>query len=87
MAQAWVPVFFAASRYLRYKSFDMVWGYGPPRRSPQNQFFERLNLRCQCFLISAQHFLEMINVVVISRVPPPRDPLKTDPPKINFLLP
>ena len=26
MAQARVPVFFAVSRYLRYKYFDVVWG-------------------------------------------------------------
>ena len=56
MAQAQVPVFFAVTRYLRYKYFGVVWGYGPD--PPQNQFFERLNLRCQCFLISAVDILE-----------------------------
>ena len=29
MAQARVPVFFAVSRYLRYKYFDVVWGMAP----------------------------------------------------------
>ena len=59
MAQARVPVFLAVSRYLRYKYFDVVWGYRPPRGSPQNQSFERLNFWCQCFLMSALHILEM----------------------------
>ena len=60
MAQARVPVFFAVSRYLRHKYFAVVWGYRPARGSPpQNQFFEQLNLRCQCFLISAVDILEM----------------------------
>ena len=58
MAQARVPVFYAVNRYLRYKYFDVVWGYGPIGDPPQNQFFERLNLRCQCFLISAVDILE-----------------------------
>ena len=39
MAQARVPVFFAVSRYLRYKYFDVVWGYHPPRGSPQKPIF------------------------------------------------
>ena len=30
MAQARVPVFFAVNRYLRYKYFDVIWGYRPP---------------------------------------------------------
>ena len=58
MAQARVPVFFAVSRYLRYKSFGVVWGITPFGDPIQNQFFERLNLRCQCFLISAVDILE-----------------------------
>ena len=62
MAQARVPVFFAISRYLRYNYFDVVWVYRPLGDSPQNQFFERLNLRCQCFLISAVDILE-INIL------------------------
>ena len=58
MAQARVPVFFAVRRYLRYKYFDMIWEYRPPRGSPQDQFFERLNLQCQCYLISAADILK-----------------------------
>ena len=34
-------------------------GIAPLRDPPQNQFFEGLNLRCQCFLISAVDILEM----------------------------
>ena len=60
MAQARVPVFFAVSRYLRYKYFDVVWVYRPLGDSPQNQSFERLNFWCQCSLISAVDMLEMI---------------------------
>ena len=52
-------MFFAVSGYLRYKHFDVVWGYRPLGDPPQNQSFERLNLRCQCFLISAVDMLEM----------------------------
>ena len=59
MAQARVPVVFTVSGYLRYKHFDVVWGYRPPRGSPPNQSFEWLNLRCQYFLISAVDMLEM----------------------------
>ena len=39
MAQARVPMFFAVSRYLRGKYFDVVWGYRPSG-IPQNQSFE-----------------------------------------------
>ena len=59
MALAKVPVFFAVRRYLRYKHFDVVWGYRPPWGSSQIKSFERLNLRCQCFLIPAVDILEM----------------------------
>ena len=58
MAQARVLVFFAVSRYLKYKYFGVVWGMAPLEDPPQNQFFERLNLRCQCFLISEVDILE-----------------------------
>ena len=58
MAQARVPVFFAVSRYLRYKYFDVVWGITPLGDPPKNQSFERLNLQCQCFLISMVDILE-----------------------------
>ena len=49
------PVFFDISSYLREKYFYVIWGYHPPQEpkwTPQNQFFARLNLTCQCFLIS-----------------------------------
>ena len=59
MAQARVPVLFAVSRYLRYKHFDVVRGYRPPRELPQNQSFERLHLRCQFFFdISSRCFVD-----------------------------
>ena len=39
------------------KYFDIVWGCHPPgtplNGPPKNQFFERLNLECRCFMISA----------------------------------
>ena len=57
MAQVRVPVFFALSRYLTDKYFDVLWGYGLPWEFPQIQLFERLHLRCQCFLISAVDIL------------------------------
>ena len=46
--------FFDISTYLREKYFNVIWGYlflrePPQNETPQNQFFERLNLRCQCF--------------------------------------
>ena len=51
--------FFAISRYLTDKYFDIVWGCHPPGYPPngpiKNQFFERLNLGCYFFLISADH--------------------------------
>ena len=57
MAQARVLVVFAISRYLTDKYFAIVWGATPPgtppNELPKNQFFERLNLECQCFMISA----------------------------------
>ena len=40
MAEARVPVFFAVSRYLTYKYFDVVWRYRPPWGHPQNQSFD-----------------------------------------------
>ena len=43
--------FFAISRYLTEKYFDIVWGCHLPG-DPQKQFFERLNLECQCFMIA-----------------------------------
>ena len=56
MAQARVLLFFDISRYLTQKYFDIVWGCHPPgdpsNGPPKNQFFERLNLECQCFMIS-----------------------------------
>ena len=77
-----MPVFFAVSRYLRYKYFDVVWGHDPPRGSPQNQFFEQLNLRCQCFLISAVDILE-INISTLFGGANPQGP-PNRPPEINF---
>ena len=46
--------FFDISPNLREKYFDVVWGYHllrvpPPNGTLKNQFFERLNLRWQCF--------------------------------------
>ena len=56
-AQARMLLFFDISRYLTDKYFDIVWGCHPPRTPPngppKNQFFEQLNLECQCFMISA----------------------------------
>ena len=46
-------MFYDISRYLTDKYFDIVWGATPPNGPPKNEFFERLNLECQCFMISA----------------------------------
>ena len=60
-AQLRVPVCFDISRDLIDKYFGIVWGCHPPPppppRGPSNgpfkyQFFEWLNLPCQCFMIS-----------------------------------
>ena len=56
MAQARVLLFFDISRYLIDKYFDIVWGatpQGPPQMDPQKSIFERFELGCQCFMISA----------------------------------
>ena len=57
MAQARVLLFFDISRYLTDNYFDIVWGchppWGPRNGLPKNQIFERLNLECQCFMMSA----------------------------------
>ena len=48
-------MFYDIRRYLTDEHFDVVWGAtprGPPKWTPQNQVFERLNLECQCFMIS-----------------------------------
>ena len=87
MTQARVPVFFAVSRFLRYKYFDVVWGYGPLGVPPQNQSFERLNFWCQCFLISAVDILEMNILTYCSLgVPAPQGPPKTNPPEKSLFL-
>ena len=58
MTQLRVPVCFDISRYLTDKYFDIAWGCHTPGDSPkwipQNQFLLRLNLGCQCFMISAE---------------------------------
>ena len=54
MAQFKVQVCYDISRYLTDKYFDIVWGaipQGPLKWTPKNQFFERLNLRCQSVMI------------------------------------
>ena len=50
---------------------------------PQNQFFERLNLRCQYFLISAVDILETNTLTYIGGAAL-RGPPKTDPRKSIF---
>ena len=62
MAQLRVPVCFDVSRYLTDKYFDIVWGCQPPQGTPpneppKNQFFEWLNLGCQCFMMSGDILL------------------------------
>ena len=59
-AQARVLTFFDISIYLTEKYFDKVWGCHAPRVLPQmdplkNQFFQRLNLECHCFMISVDN--------------------------------
>ena len=49
----------------------------------QNQFFERLNLRCQCFLISAVDILETNTLTYIGGAAL-QGPPKTDPQKSIF---
>ena len=80
MAQARVPMFFAVSRYRRYKYFDVLWWppFGDP---PQNQFFKRLNLQCQCFLISAVDILETNILMWFGGAAPPPPPPPREPPK------
>ena len=79
MAQGRVLLFFDISRYLTDKYFDIVWECHPPRELPQmdskNQFFERLNLECQCFMISLD--ISQTNILTYSSgVPPPQGPPK-----------
>ena len=63
MAQARVAVLFAVSRYLDTNISTWFGGIAPLGDPPQNQSFERLHLRCQCFLISALDLLEM-NILI-----------------------
>ena len=54
-------MFFDISRYLRGNNFDIVWGYHPPgNATPKYQFFERLILGCQFFLLTADTYLTNI---------------------------
>ena len=53
-AQLRVPVFCDIRRYLTDKYF-LTWFGGATPMDPQNQFFERLNLECQCFMILADN--------------------------------
>ena len=79
-AQARVPVFYDISRYLTDKYFDIVWERqslrGPPNGPRKNQFFEWLNLECQCFMISADKYFD-----IVWGCNPPRGP-----PKHQFFL-
>ena len=50
----------------------------PLRDPPENNFFERLNLRCQCFLISALDILET-NILTEFGGAAPRGPSKQTP--------
>ena len=61
MAQFTVPVFYDISRYLIDTYLDIVLGCRPPADPPKNQFFEQLNLECQCFMISAD--IELTNIL------------------------
>ena len=59
-------MFFAIGQYLRGKDFEGALGILPPPLGNQNgplknQFFERLNLGCQCFLISVDTYEENIS--------------------------
>ena len=60
----WVPVCFDISRCLiTDKYFDVVWGatsLGTPIWTPKNQFFERLNLGCHCFMIRYQEIFNWL---------------------------
>ena len=83
MAQARVPVFFAVSRYLKYKYFDKVWGYGPPRSSPKTNSLNKLIYGASVFWY--QHYIfgdEYFDIVWGAAPPGPRN----RPPKINFLI-
>ena len=65
MAQLRVPVFYDISRCLTDKYFDIVLGVPPlpqrpPKWTPKNQFFERLNLGCQSVMISGDIYLTNI---------------------------
>ena len=70
MAQLRVPICFDISRYLTDKYFDIVWGCHPPgtpQMDPQTSIFERLNLGCQCFMISADILLTIIVTLLFWR--------------------
>ena len=60
MAQARVPVFFAVSIDIYDTNILTCLGGIAPLGDPppENQFFERFVLRCQCYLISAVAILE-----------------------------
>ena len=72
MAQARALVLFDISRYLTDKYFDIVWGFQtwgfgaaklvPPGTSPnrphKKQFFKRIKLGCQCFMISSRYLTD-----------------------------
>ena len=60
-------------------------GMAPLGDPPQNQFFGRLNLRCQCFLISAVDTLKTNTLAYIGGAAL-RGPPKNRLPKINFLI-
>ena len=56
MAQARVPVFFAVSRYLRYKYFDVVWGMAPSGIPPKPIFWTTQFTMPVFFDISSGYF-------------------------------
>ena len=56
----------------------------PLEDPPQNQFFERLNLRRQCFLISAVDILETDKYFDIVEGAALRGPPKSRPPENQF---
>ena len=64
MGQARVPVFFAVSRYLRYKYFDVGWGYCPLGDSPQTNLLNDFIYSDSVFNISSKYFGdEYFNIV------------------------
>ena len=82
-----MPVFFDISPYLRGKYFDPVSGVPPfpwgTKWTPENQFFERLNLRCQCFFTSVGIYEENI-LTWFGGTNPLED--QNGPSKINFFI-